>query len=94
MALFRRSPEVKDRPVAGSHDAGREEPGAFLPRRSRRSAVESFFARLVATGGIIGVGTAIGAGMAAGNVSGWLIGLVVSGVTVLLAAVLWSSRTL
>jgi len=50
--------------------------------------------RIVATGGIVGIGTAIAAGMAAGDVAGWLIGIVVSGVSVLMAAILWSSRTL
>ena len=91
MPLFRRktkadAPPPADRPAADA--------GAFLPRRGRRSRVESAFMRLVATGGIVGIGTAIAAGMAAGDVSGWLIGIVVSGVSVIMAAVLWSSRTL
>jgi hypothetical protein len=42
--------------------------------------------------GIVGVGVAIGAIMTSSNSEGWLIGLVVSGVTVVLASILWSSR--
>jgi len=50
--------------------------------------------RLVATAGIIGIGTAIGAIMATVNVPGWVLALVVSAVSVILAAVLWRSRRL
>jgi protein-S-isoprenylcysteine O-methyltransferase Ste14 len=64
------------------------------PRDRRRSAPERFFVRLIATGGIIGIGVAIGAIMTSSHSQGWLIGLVVSVVSVLLAAILWSSRQL
>lgn len=50
--------------------------------------------RLVATAGIVGIGVAVAAIMTAQDVQGWLIGLVVSIVSVVLAAVLWSSRRL
>ena len=50
--------------------------------------------RLVATAGIIGIGVVIAAIMATQDSSGWLIGLVVSVVSVVLAAILWSSRRL
>lgn len=50
--------------------------------------------RLVATGGIVGIATAIAAIMGSQDVDAWIVGLVVSGFSVLLAAVLWTSRTL
>lgn len=50
--------------------------------------------RLVATAGIIGIGVVIAAIMTSQNSSGWLIGLVVAIVSVVLAAILWSSRRL
>lgn len=67
----------------------------MLPRRGRhRTGIERLLVRLVATGGIVGVGVAIGAIMVSSNSKGWLIGLVVSVVSVVLAAILWSSREL
>ena len=50
--------------------------------------------RLVATAGIIGIGVVIAAIMTSQDSQGWLIGLVVSIVSVALAAILWSSRRL
>ena len=52
------------------------------------------FVRLIATGGIVGIGVAIAAIMVSSNSQGWIVGLVVSIVSVVLAAVLWSSRQL
>ena len=49
--------------------------------------------RLIATCGIIGIGVAIAAIMVSSNSQGWLIGVVVSGVSVILSAILWSSRS-
>jgi hypothetical protein len=67
----------------------------MLPQRERRrSRVESMLVRLIATCGIVAIGVAIGAIMVSNNSQGWLIGLVVSGVSVVLAAILWSSRQL
>ncbi len=66
----------------------------FLPHRARRPRIESLFVRLVATGGIVGAGVALAAILGSQDVAAWIIGLVVSAVTVLLAALLWSSRTL
>jgi hypothetical protein len=71
-----------------------EERTGFLPARLRRPMVESVFVRLVATGGIIGIGTAIAAILGSQDVAAWIIGIVVSAVAVVLAAILWSSRTL
>lgn len=70
------------------------EPESFLPNRSVRHRFESWTMRAVATGGIIGIGTALGAILTWADVRGWIVGLAVSGLTVLLAAFLWSSRTL
>jgi hypothetical protein len=75
--------------------AGRQTPGNMLPRRERRrSRLERLLVRLVATCGIVGIGVAIAAVMVSSNSQGWLVGLVVSIVTVVLAAILWSSRQL
>jgi ABC-type anion transport system duplicated permease subunit len=48
----------------------------------------------VATGGIVGIGTALAAILDSQDIAAWIIGLAVSAVVVVLAAVLWSSRTL
>ena len=68
--------------------------GGFLPEHPDRRTFESVFARLVATAGIVGIGTALGAILIAADVAGWISGLVVSIVTVALAAMLWRSRQL
>ena len=64
------------------------------PRVGRRFAVERIFVRLVATTGIVGIGVGLGAALADNSVQGWIIGLVVALVSVILAAILWSSRQL
>ena len=64
------------------------------PRERRRSGFERIVVRLIATCGIVGIGVAIAAIMVSSNSKGWLVGLVVSIVSVVLAAVLWSSRQL
>jgi hypothetical protein len=71
-----------------------ERAGGFLPERPTRRTYESVFARLVATAGVVGIGTALGAILVAADVAGWITGLVVSIVTVALAAMLWRSRRL
>ena len=50
--------------------------------------------RLIATGGIVGLGVALGAVLVGQDVAGWIVGLVVSVVSIVLAALLWSSRQL
>lgn len=50
--------------------------------------------RVVATAGIIGIGVAIAAIMTSQHSQGWLIGLVVSVVSIVLAVLLWSTRRL
>lgn len=66
----------------------------FLSEHPGRRTFESALARIVATAGIVGIGTAFGAILIAADVAGWISGLVVSVVTVTLAALLWQSRRL
>lgn len=66
----------------------------MLPQRERRSLPERLLVRLIATCGIVGIGVVISAIMVSSKDQGWMVGLVVSIVSVVLAAVLWSSRVL
>jgi hypothetical protein len=73
----------------------RERPQGMVPgRERRRTKVERGFMRLVATGGIIGIAVVLGAVLGGQDVAGWIVGLVVGLTSVILAAVLWSSREL
>lgn len=69
------------------------QPG-FLPSAPARREAESVFVRLIATAGIIGIGTLIGVLLTANDIAGWIVGLTVAVLSVILAAVLWRSRTL
>jgi hypothetical protein len=71
-----------------------QQPGVMIPRRGRRLPLEAPLMRLVATAGIVGIGVVIAAIMTSQHSKGWVIGLVVAIVSVVLAAVLWSSRRL
>jgi hypothetical protein len=71
-----------------------ERPGVMIPSGRKRLPLEAPLMRVVATGGIVGIGVVIAAIMTSQDSKGWLIGLVVSIVSVVLAAVLWSSRRL
>jgi len=67
----------------------------FLDRRRReRPAVESILVRVIATIGVIAVSVAVAAILGSQGVGVWIIGLVASALSVILAAILWSSRTL
>jgi hypothetical protein len=66
----------------------------FLPLQPERPAFESVVVRLIATAGVIGIGTAVGALMSADDVAGWVTSLVVATLSVVLAAILWRSRHL
>jgi hypothetical protein len=82
-----------DEPAASTAPAGHATAPNMLPGRpSRGSGLERFVVRLVATGGVVGIGVGIAAILAANHVQGWIIGLAVAGVSVLLSAILWSSR--
>ncbi|MDX6553163.1 MAG: hypothetical protein QOH74_1651 [Gaiellales bacterium] len=72
-----------------------ERPQGMLPgRERRRSVLERGFVRIVATGGIIGIDTVLGAVLVSQDVAGWIVGLAVGLTSVILAALLWSSRQL
>jgi hypothetical protein len=66
----------------------------FLSPQPRRRRVESVLVRVVATAGIVGIATAVAAILGTLDVAGWMIGLVVSLLSVILAALLWRSRVL
>jgi hypothetical protein len=67
----------------------------FLDRRgSPRFQIESLAVRLIATCGVIAIAVALAAILGSQDVAAWIIGLVASATSVVLAAVLWSSRTL
>jgi hypothetical protein len=67
----------------------------MLPARERRrTGIERGFMRFVATAGIVGIAVALGAILVGQNVAGWIVGLVIGVVTVVLAGLLWSSRQL
>jgi hypothetical protein len=75
--------------------AAGNEPATMIPSRERRRwGVERVLMRLVATGGIVGIGVLLGAVLVSQDVAGWIVGLVVALTSVALAAVLWSSREL
>jgi hypothetical protein len=73
----------------------RDRPQGMVPgRERRRTGVERGAMRGIATGGIVGIGVVLGAVLVGQDVAGWIVGLVVSGVSIILAALLWSSRQL
>jgi hypothetical protein len=76
------------------NDAGRPEaeaePGVGF--RDRMTMFQSSFSRFVATGGIIGIGTGLAAILGSQDVEAWIIGICVSGLSVILAAIVWSAR--
>jgi uncharacterized membrane protein len=63
-------------------------------RARRRTKVERASMRVLATGGIIGIDVILAAVLVDQSVAGWIVGLVVGLTSVILAAVLWSSRQL
>jgi hypothetical protein len=86
-------------PAAAPRGRGRraeqDRPQGMVPARERRrSKVERGFMRLIATGGIVGIAVALGAILVGQDVAGWIVGLVIGLTSVILAALLWSSRQL
>ena len=72
-----------------------ERPQGMVPARERRrTKVERGTMRLIATSGIIGIAVALGAVLVGQDVAGWIVGLVIGLTSVILAALLWSSRQL
>jgi hypothetical protein len=66
----------------------------MIPSRGERPRPERVLMRIIATIGIVAIGVAIAAIMRSQGSQGWLIGLVVGIESVVLAAILWSSRRL
>ncbi|MDQ6817611.1 MAG: hypothetical protein M3018_09450 [Actinomycetota bacterium] len=95
-AVEPRAAAEREAPTPPEPGASADTPASnMLPgRKRRRLGAERLLVRLVATGGVIGIGVALGAILAASKVQGWITGLVVAVVSVLLSAVLWSSRQL
>jgi hypothetical protein len=80
---------------APSGHAEHEPSRNMLPgRERRRSRVERLIVRLIATAGVVAIGVAIAAIMVSSKSQGWVVGLVVSIVTVVLSGLLWSSKQL
>jgi hypothetical protein len=75
-------------------DRSAERSGVMIPDRSKRLPLEAPLMRLVASAGIVGIAVVVAAIMSSQDSAGWLIGLVVSIVSLVLAALLWSSRRL
>jgi hypothetical protein len=79
--------------ATGEDTASRPAARNMLPQRERRRfGVERLLVRLVATCGIVAIGVAIAAIMVSSKAQGWVTGLVVALVSVILSAILWSSR--
>jgi hypothetical protein len=73
----------------------KERPQGMVPGRERRGTkLERGTMRLIATSGIIGIAVLLGAVLVGQDVAGWIVGLVIGLTTVILAALLWSSRQL
>jgi hypothetical protein len=90
-----REPELGAKPSHSGPATGPAAPQGMVPgRERRRTKVERGFMRLVATGGIIGIAVVLGAILDSQDVAGWIMGLVVGLTSVILAALLWSSRQL
>ena len=86
-------PVMTDHPETLPRDG--EKPQGMIPgRERRRTVVERGFMRVVATSGIVGIAALMGAVLVSQDVAGWIVGLVVGTTSVLLAALLWSSRQL
>jgi hypothetical protein len=98
------TPEPRDEPPADSPDAEREarregrraerRPGVMIPSRRKRLPLEAPLMRLIATAGIVAIAVVVAAIMGSQDSQSWLIGLVASIVSLVLAALLWSSQRL
>jgi hypothetical protein len=90
------STDPPDVPTSEEPIAPAAEPApTMIPgRERRRTRAERLLVRIVATGGIIGIAVLLGAILGSQDVAGWIIGLVIGLVSVILAAILWSSRQL
>ena len=74
-------------------DEGDETKATTPSTRDRMVGFQSALGRMVATGGIVGIGTGVAAIMGSQDVEAWIIGIVVAGLSVALAAVVWSAKS-
>jgi hypothetical protein len=88
------SPGVSDQTPSGGRQRHGQSPNMLPAREKRRSVFERLIVRLIATAGVVAIGVAIAAIMVSSDSQGWVVGLVVSIVTVVLSGLLWSSRQL
>ena len=89
----RRERAEAEESASGRAPEGRGE--AVLPRGEGRRGLKSLFTRIVAAGGIVGIGTAVAAILGTQDVAAWIIGLVVATLSVSgFVAILRASRTL
>ena len=88
-------PRLDAPPVADAQAEPHERPQGMVARRERRrTKVERGFMGLVVTGGIVGIVVLLGGVLVGQDVGGWIVGLVIGLTSVVLAALLWSSRQL
>jgi hypothetical protein len=81
--------------LPSSKSARPERAQGMIPGRARRrTKLERGSMRVLATGGIIGLATILGAVLVNEDVAGWIVGLTIGLTSVILAALLWSSRQL
>lgn len=85
---------VSDTPPDSGTEAKGKRGAAARARRGAGSTVERGFLRLVATVGIVGIGVVVGAILGSSNTQGWIIGLVVALVSIVLGWLLSNSRVL
>lgn len=71
-----------------------ERAGVMIPNRRTRLPLEAPLMRVVATAGIVGIAVVVAVIMSSQGAQAWLVGLATSLVSLVLAAVLWSSRRL
>jgi hypothetical protein len=83
------------RPLEETEAPHPEPPQGMVPARERRrTAAERGLMRIVATAGIVGIAVLLGAVLVGQDVVGWIVGLAIGLTSVILAALLWSSRQL
>jgi hypothetical protein len=83
------------KPLSSPESVSEEPARNMIPARLRRpTKLERGSMRVLATGGIVGLATVLGAILASQDVAGWIVGLTVGLTSVILAALLWSSRQL
>jgi hypothetical protein len=88
-------PDPREARLRAREARRRERPQGMVPgRERRRTGIERGAMRAIATGGIVGIGVVLGAVLVGQDVAGWIVGLVVSTSSIVLAALLWSSRQL